>query len=194
MTQLDATIVNVALPRIGITYGAGMQSLQWIVNAYTLTLAGLLLISGSLGDRLGRRRIFLVGTIWFALASAGCALAPTVGMLIAMRALQGVGGALLTPGSLAILQAVFARDDRSAAVGAWSGLGGIAVAIGPVLGGALTQIAPWTWRLGLPCSTCRWRGWSSGSCSATCPRAGTRPPPGESTCRERSSQPWDWAG
>jgi EmrB/QacA subfamily drug resistance transporter len=147
MTALDATIVNVALPRIGVTFGAGMQSLQWIVNAYTLTLAGLLLISGSLGDRIGRRKIFLVGTIWFALASAGCALAPTAGVLIAMRALQGVGGALLTPGSLAILQAVFAREDRSAAVGAWSGFGGIAVAIGPVLGGALTQIAPWGWRL-----------------------------------------------
>jgi len=147
MTSLDATIVNVALPRIGTTFGAGMQSLQWIVNAYALTLAGLLLISGSLGDRLGRRRIFQLGILWFALASAGCALAPTVGVLIAMRALQGVGGALLTPGSLAILQAVFARSDRSAAVGAWSGFGGIAAAIGPILGGAITQLGPWTWRL-----------------------------------------------
>jgi len=147
MTQLDATIVNVALPRIGATFNAGMQSLQWIVNAYTLTLAGLLLISGSLGDRLGRGRVFMFGTVWFALASAGCALAPNVGVLIAMRALQGVGGALVTPGSLAILEAVFIREDRSAAVGAWSGLGGIAGAIGPLVGGALTQIAPWTWRL-----------------------------------------------
>jgi len=147
MTQLDATIVNVALPRIGETFGAGMQSLQWIVNAYMLTLAGLLLISGALGDRFGRRRIFLLGTVWFALASAGCALAPTAGVLIAMRALQGVGGALLTPGSLAIIEAVFAPQDRSAAVGAWSGFGGIAAAVGPILGGALTQLGPQTWRL-----------------------------------------------
>ncbi len=146
MASLDATIVNVALPRIEATFGAGMLSLQWIVNAYALTLAGLLLVSGSLGDRLGRRRIFQLGTVWFALASAGCALAPTVGVLIAMRALQGVGGALLTPGSLAILQAVFARSDRSTAVGAWSGFGGIAGAIGPILGGALTQLGPSTWR------------------------------------------------
>jgi EmrB/QacA subfamily drug resistance transporter len=107
----------------------------------------LLLLGGSLGDRLGRRRIFVIGVVWFAVASAGCALAPTSVVLIAMRALQGVGGALLTPGSLAILEAVFRPDDRAVAVGAWSGLGGIATAIGPVLGGVLVAVAAWGWRL-----------------------------------------------
>jgi EmrB/QacA subfamily drug resistance transporter len=147
MAQLDGTVVNVALPRIGADLDAGLTSLQWTVNAYTLTLAGLLLLGGSLGDRLGRRRVFLIGTVWFALASVGCALAPAVGVLIAARALQGVGAALLTPGSLAILEAVFRRDDRAAAVGAWSGFGGIAAAVGPVLGGALVGAASWGWRL-----------------------------------------------
>src|SRR3954454_17338944 len=147
MAQLDGTVVNVALPRIGADLDAGLTALQWTINAYTLTLAGLLLLGGSLGDRLGRRRIFLVGVIWFTVASAGCALAPTAGVLIAMRALQGVGAALLTPGSLAILEAVFRPEDRSAAVGAWSGLGGVATAVGPVVGGSLLGLAPWGWRL-----------------------------------------------
>ena len=147
MAQLDGTVVNVALPRIGRDLGANLTALQWTVNAYTLTLAGLLLLGGSLGDRMGRRRIFVVGVIWFTVASAGCALAPTADLLIAMRALQGVGAALLTPGSLAILEAVFRPDDRASAVGSWSGLGGIATAIGPVLGGVLVGVAPWGWRL-----------------------------------------------
>ena len=147
VASLDATVVNVALPRIGADLNAGLTALQWTINAYTLTLAGLLLLGGSLGDRLGRRRIFLVGVIWFTVASAGCALAPTAGVLIATRALQGVGAALLTPGSLAILEAVFRPADRAAAVGAWSGLGGVATAIGPVVGGALIGVAPWGWRL-----------------------------------------------
>lgn len=147
MAQLDGTVVNVALPRIGDDLDAGLTSLQWTLNAYTLTLAGLLLLGGSLGDRLGRRRIFIVGTVWFAIASAGCALAPTAELLIATRALQGIGAALLTPGSLAILEAVFRPTDRAEAVGAWSGLGGVASAIGPVLGGVLVGVAPWGWRL-----------------------------------------------
>ncbi len=147
MAQLDATIVNVALPRIGKNLDAGLTSLQWTLNAYTLTLSGLLLLGGSLGDRLGRRRVFIIGTIWFAIASAGCAAAPSAELLIAMRALQGVGAALLTPGSLAILEAVFQPEDRAEAVGAWSGLGGMASAIGPVLGGVLVGAAPWGWRL-----------------------------------------------
>jgi EmrB/QacA subfamily drug resistance transporter len=147
MASLDATVINVALPRIGTDLGAGLTALQWTINAYSLTLAGLLLLGGALGDRIGRRRVFLVGVVWFTVASAGCALAPTAGALIATRALQGVGAALLTPGSLAILEAVFRREDRSAAVGAWSGLGGVATAIGPVLGGVLVGAAAWGWRL-----------------------------------------------
>jgi EmrB/QacA subfamily drug resistance transporter len=147
MAQLDGTVVNVALPRIGEDLDAGLTSLQWTVNAYTLTLSGFLLLGGSLGDRLGRRRVFVIGSIWFAVASAGCAIAPTAGVLIATRALQGVGAALLTPGSLAILEAVFRKDDRAEAVGAWSGLGGVAAAAGPVLGGLLVGVASWGWRL-----------------------------------------------
>ena len=147
VASLDATVVTVALPRIGADLDAGLTALQWTINAYTLTLAGLLLLGGSLGDRLGRRRIFLVGVIWFTVASVGCAVAPDAAVLIGMRALQGVGAALLTPGSLAILEAVFRPDDRAAAVGAWSGLGGVATAIGPVVGGALIGVASWGWRL-----------------------------------------------
>jgi EmrB/QacA subfamily drug resistance transporter len=147
MASLDGTVVNVALPRIGTDLNAGLTALQWTVNAYTLTLAGLLLLGGSLGDRLGRRRVFVLGVVWFTAASIGCTVAPAAGVLIAMRALQGVGGALLTPGSLAILEAVFRREDRGAAVGAWSGLGGVATAVGPVLGGVLVGVAAWGWRL-----------------------------------------------
>lgn len=147
MAQLDGTVVNVALPRIGTDLHAGLTSLQWTLNAYTLTLSGLLLLGGSLGDRMGRRRIFVIGTVWFAAASTACALAPTAGILVMTRGLQGVGAALLTPGSLAILEAVFRRQDRAEAVGAWSGLGGVASAVGPVLGGVLVGVAPWGWRL-----------------------------------------------
>lgn len=142
---LDGTVVNVALPALGDDLGADMAGLQWTVNAYTLTLAGLILLGGSLGDRYGRRRIFLIGVVWFAVASALCGLAPNVETLIAARALQGVGGALLTPGSLAIIQASFVREDRPRAIGAWSGLGGTAAAIGPLLGGWLVQTAGWRW-------------------------------------------------
>jgi EmrB/QacA subfamily drug resistance transporter len=122
-----------------------MAGLQWTVNAYTLTLAGLILLGGSLGDRFGRRRVFLIGMVWFALASALCAAAPTIEFLIAARALQGVGGALLTPGSLAIIQASLSKADRPRAIGVWSGLGGVASAVGPLLGGAMVQTAGWRW-------------------------------------------------
>jgi EmrB/QacA subfamily drug resistance transporter len=145
MAMLDATVVNVALPTIGRYFGASLGGLQWTVTAYTLTLAGLILLGGALGDRLGRRRVFVVGVGWFAVASALCGLAPGTGVLIAARALQGVGGALLTPGSLAIIQASFHPDDRPRAVGAWSGLGGVAGAVGPLLGGWLVQTAGWRW-------------------------------------------------
>ena len=114
-----------------------------MVNAYTLTLSGFLLLGGSLGDHYGRRRVFVIGVIWFAVASLLCGLAPTDEALIAARALQGVGGALLTPGSLAIIEASFRREDRAPAIGAWSGLGGVTAAIGPFLGGWLVQAASW---------------------------------------------------
>ncbi|MGY2004422.1 MFS transporter [Blastococcus sp. SYSU DS1024] len=143
VAMLDATVVNVALERIGADLGADFAGLQWTVNAYTLTLATLILLGGSLSDRYGRRRIFVVGVCWFALASLLCGLAPDVGTLVAARALQGVGGALLTPGSLAIISASFAGPDRAAAVGAWSGFSGIAAAIGPFVGGWLVE---WSWR------------------------------------------------
>jgi MFS family permease len=143
MAALDATVVGIALPAIGRDFHAGVSSLQWVVDAYTLTLAGLLLLGGTLGDSYGRRKMFVYGTIWFALASLLCGLAPNAGVLIAARALQGVGGALLTPGSLAILQASFAKEDRSAAIGAWSGLGGLATAAGPFLGGWLISAVSW---------------------------------------------------
>jgi EmrB/QacA subfamily drug resistance transporter len=145
LAMLDATIVNVALPRIGRDFGASLAGLQWTVNAYTLTLAGLILLGGSLGDRFGRRRVFMIGVVWFALASALCGAAPDIGVLIAARALQGIGGALLTPGSLAIIQASFTPDDRPRAIGAWSGLGGVAGAIGPFVGGWLIAAAGWRW-------------------------------------------------
>lgn len=143
LVMIDATVVNVALPRIAEDLDAGFTGLQWTVNAYTLTLAGLILLGGSLGDRIGRRRVFTIGAVWFALASLACGLAPNIETLVAARALQGVGGALLTPGSLALISASFRGPDRAAAVGAWSGLGGIAAAIGPFLGGWLVELS---WR------------------------------------------------
>src|SRR5215469_14421955 len=145
MAFLDATVVNVALPTIGRDLHTSLAGLQWTVTAYTLTLAGLILLGGALGDRLGRRRIFIMGVAWFALSSALCGLAPSIGVLIAARTLQGIGGALLTPGSLAIIQSTFTAEDRPRAVGAWSGLGGVAGAAGPLLGGWIVQAAGWRW-------------------------------------------------
>jgi EmrB/QacA subfamily drug resistance transporter len=145
MATLDGTVVNVALPALARDLHAGMSGLQWTINAYTLTLAALILLGGSLGDRLGRRKIFVTGVAWFALASALCGLAPSTPVLVLARALQGIGGALLVPGSLAIIQASFAPDDRPRAVGAWSGLGGVAAALGPLLGGWLVEVAGWRW-------------------------------------------------
>lgn len=143
MAGLDATVVGIALPTIGRQFGTGLADLQWVVTAYSLTLAGLLLVGGELGDRYGRRRVFVVGAVWFALASLACGLAPSAPTLILARALQGVGAALLTPGSLAILQATFSPKERSKAIGAWSGLGGVATAVGPFLGGWLISAVSW---------------------------------------------------
>lgn len=145
MSMLDGTVVNVALHTIGEDLDASLAQLQWISNGYLLALSSFILLGGSLGDRFGRRRIFVIGTIWFALASLLCGLAPTSEVLIAARILQGVGAALLTPGSLAMIQGAFVPDDRAKAIGAWSGLGGIAAAIGPFVGGALIQYASWRW-------------------------------------------------
>lgn len=143
VASIDATVVGIALPTIGRDFHADLATLQWVVTAYTLTLAGLLLVGGALGDRYGRRRWFLIGIGWFALASAGCGVAPNAVVLIAARALQGVGAALLTPGSLAILEASFRPEDRGRAIGAWSGLSGVATAVGPFLGGWLVEAASW---------------------------------------------------
>ncbi|MER6209161.1 MULTISPECIES: MFS transporter [unclassified Streptomyces] len=145
MAMVDSTVVNVALPRIGRDLDADLAALQWTVNAYMLTLAGLILLGGSLGDRYGRRKIFVLGVVWFAAASLLCGLAPNVGVLVAARALQGIGGALLTPGSLALIQASFHPDDRAKAVGLWSGFGGIGAAVGPFLGGWLVDGPGWRW-------------------------------------------------
>ncbi|WP_448062017.1 MFS transporter [Cellulomonas hominis] len=146
---IDGSVVTIALPAIAKDLGASTAGLQWTVNGYALTLAAFLLLGGSLGDRFGRRRVFLVGTVWFAAASLLCALAPTAGALVAARSLQGIGGALLTPGSLAILQAAFAADDRGRAIGAWSGLGGIAGAAAPFLGGWIVEVVSWRWVFGI---------------------------------------------
>jgi EmrB/QacA subfamily drug resistance transporter len=143
MPFVDATVVNIALPRIGESLGADAAGLQWTVNGYTLSLASLVLLGGSLADRFGRRRVFVLGTVWFAVASLLCGLAPSISALIAARVLQGVGGALLTPSALAILEASFRPEDRGRAIGAWSGLGGIAGAIGPFLGGWLVELGSW---------------------------------------------------
>jgi EmrB/QacA subfamily drug resistance transporter len=143
IASLDATVVGIALPSIGRSFHSGVGTLQWVVTGYSLTLAAFLLLGGSLGDRIGRKRIFAIGVIWFAAASALCGLAPDAGALIGARILQGIGGALLAPASLAILQASFRPEDRGRAIGAWSGLGGVAAAAGPLIGGYLIAAASW---------------------------------------------------
>lgn len=143
MALLDGTVVNVALPSIGDDLGADVAGLQWTLNGYLLPLAALILVGGAFGDRYGRRRVFVIGVVWFAVASLLCAVAPSTAWLVAARALQGIGGALLTPNSLAIIQASFRRDDRGTAIGAWSALGGISAAVGPLLGGYLVDAVSW---------------------------------------------------
>ncbi|HEV2161570.1 MAG TPA: MFS transporter [Stellaceae bacterium] len=145
LIQLDVTIVNVALPRIGATLGAPVDALQWVVDAYALVFAALLLTGGLLGDRFGARRLFRVGLGVFALASLGCGAAPNAGALIAMRALQGVGAAAMLPSSLALLNHACHHDGRlrARAVGLWTAAGGVTIAAGPLIGGLLIAVASW---------------------------------------------------
>ena len=143
MAFLDGSIVGLALPAVDRDLDAGVTGLQWTVNAYTLTLAALILVGGSLGDRLGRRKVYVAGVAWFAIASVLCAAAPTIEVLVAARGLQGVGAALLTPGSLAIISAAFVAEDRGKAIGVWSGLAGVTTAVGPLLGGWMVDAVGW---------------------------------------------------
>jgi EmrB/QacA subfamily drug resistance transporter len=142
---IDSTVVAVALPAIGRSLHVGFQDLQWTVTSYTLTLASLILLAGWLSDRWGRRRVFLVGLGWFTLASVLSAAAPGIGWLIAARALQGIGGALMTPASLAIIEAAFRPSDRTHAIGTWAGFSGVSSAIAPFLGGWLLEAGGWRW-------------------------------------------------
>ncbi len=142
---LDGTIVNVALPTIGRELSAGFSALQWVLDGYLLTLGALVLVGGALGDLYGRRRVFVLGLVSFGVASVGCGLAPSAGVLIAARSVQGAAAALLVPGSLAILSSAYAPEDRGRAIGAWSGLAGIAGAAGPFLGGYLVDAESWRW-------------------------------------------------
>jgi len=140
---IDSTVVAVALPAIGRNLHVGFQALQWTVTSYTLTLASLILLAGSLSDRWGRRRVFLAGLGWFTVASVLCAAAPGIGWLIAARAVQGIGGALMTPASLAIIETAFRPGDRTRAIGTWAGFTGVSAAIAPFLGGWLLEAGSW---------------------------------------------------
>jgi EmrB/QacA subfamily drug resistance transporter len=144
MAFIDGTVVNVALPFLQTNLHATAIGIQWVVEAYSLFLSALLLVGGSLGDRYGRRRIFNIGVVIFALASALCGMAANIEQLIVARALQGIGGAMLVPGSLALISSSFAEDERGKAIGTWSGFSAMTTAIGPVLGGWLVE--HWSWR------------------------------------------------
>jgi EmrB/QacA subfamily drug resistance transporter len=145
MAFMDGTVANVALPAIQRSLDASGADAQWVIEAYALFLAALLLVGGALGDRFGRKRVFLVGAAVFTLASAACAASSDVGQLIAARAVQGVGAALLVPGSLALLGANFPQDERGRAIGTWSAFSGITAAVGPVVGGLLVDRFSWHW-------------------------------------------------
>jgi EmrB/QacA subfamily drug resistance transporter len=145
ITFIDSTVVNVALPVLQRELGTDITGAQWVVESYSLMLAALILVGGSLGDRLGRKRVFMAGLLLFSLASAGCGLAQGTGQLVVARAAQGVGAAMLVPGSLAIISASFSREERGRAIGTWSGFTAIAAGIGPVLGGWLIEHVSWRW-------------------------------------------------
>ncbi len=145
MAFIDSSVVNVALPRLQVELHASASSVQWVVEAYALLLGALILIGGSLGDQFGRKRIFMIGVIVFALASVACGFSQDITQLIIARMAQGIGGALLTPGSLAIIRSSFDSVERGKAIGTWSGFSSITSALGPVLGGWLVQNASWRW-------------------------------------------------
>ncbi len=145
MALLDGTVVTIALPAIGRSLGGGLLVQQWVLDGYLLTLSALLLLGGVLGDRYGRRRVFTLGLVVFTLASLACGLAPTGPVLVVARLAQGVGGALLVPGSLALIDASIRSEDRGRAVGTWAGLTGVAAAVGPFVGGWLVVAASWRW-------------------------------------------------
>jgi MFS family permease len=145
VVSVDSTVVNVALPAIRSDLGGGLAGQQWIANGYLLTLSSLMLVAGSLGDLFGERRVFSLGVAGFGLASILCAVAPTIGALVAARALQGVFGALLTPAGLAVIAATFPPAERGRAVGLWTAWGGIGIVAGPLIGGQLVDSVSWRW-------------------------------------------------
>src|SRR6202162_681099 len=145
MIMLDNTIVNVALPSIEHSLHMSISSLEWIVTAYALTFAALLITGGKLGDLYGRRKMFTAGLVIFTLASLACGLAPSAGILIAARAVQGVGAALMSPATLSIITATFPPKERGQAIGIWVGVSAVALALGPITGGLLSEHADWSW-------------------------------------------------
>ena len=145
MAFIDSTVVNVALPALQAAFHASGTQVQWVIESYALFLAALILVGGSLGDHFGRRRVFLIGTVFFGASSVACGMAASMGALIAARALQGVGAAMLIPGSLALISASFPEETRGKAIGTWSGFSAITAAVGPLLGGALVQYGSWRW-------------------------------------------------
>jgi EmrB/QacA subfamily drug resistance transporter len=168
---LDGSVVNIALRSIGTDLDAELSSLQWVLNGYLLSLASLILVGGALGDRLGRRRVYLVGVAGFMVTSALCAFAQDVDQLVVFRVLQGVAAALLTPGSLAIIESGFVREDRPAAIGRWAGVSGVASAVGPLVGGFLLEHGGWRWIFAINVPLCLVVLWLGRHVPDSCDRA-----------------------